>query len=738
MVQNGEVAIQPYIVHIPVNVHQLGTVEMREEIQSQIDAHHYTDYESNDRIRTYLERYPVVYVIHTDQQNPRNTSANQSQYTVYVGETNNIISRTRQHVQQDPKTRSDWKKIAATPEAMQYVIGSEYFNKSLTLDIENRLMHYMSSSDSVIKLNNRRTNAQGEYYTHTLFDSLFHDIWLELHQENPDLFPAEQIILDSALFKASPFHQLSDDQKEAENTILNLLSEIELNNTVEPTLILVSGAAGTGKTVLLSHLFYRILNEYDSDEVDDDDEETEDSSRENALSAYILVNHDEQLHVYNQIATKLGLQKKRGQIVLKPSSFIKQFSEQEVRGRQSREYPTIVEEADGTRHYIPQGKADIVLIDEAHLLNTQGNQAYTGTNMLADILRRAKVVVAVFDPSQILQSAQRWKDADLNQLFSSETGESVESVEEVNNDSVQPALFDASTVKNESMFYHAALEDVPFRRGAIELTQQFRIAAQEPTVKWLDQFIHEGIIGEIPRDTGELNPRANERGEKKWITEPYDLRVFDSPVALMQAIRRKAQEKADGADGKGLSRVLATYDWDYKRAKPNPDTEEFGSQWSVEMFRVDEEWHLGEPDEHTRGFDANDDDYFYYPWNYEIDDTDEEKAAQKMGELAWAEKPHTIDEIGSTYTIQGFDLNYAGVIIGPSVKFNEKTQRIEFDARASKNSRAKSVRYETDFSEENLRNELNVLLTRGVHGLYIFAADSALRKELLKQQAARK
>lgn len=38
----------------------------------------------------------------------------------------------------------------------------------------------------------------------------------------------------------------------------------------------------------------------------------------------------------------------------------------------------------------------------------------------------------------------------------------------------------------------------------------------------------------------------------------------------------------------------------------------------------------------------------------------------------WAERPETIQEVGSIYTIQGFDLNYAGVILGPSIKYDEK------------------------------------------------------------------
>ena len=54
--------------------------------------------------------------------------------------------------------------------------------------------------------------------------------------------------------------------------------------------------------------------------------------------------------------------------------------------------------------------------------------------------------------------------------------------------------------------------------------------------------------------------------------------------------------------------------------------------------------------------------------------------------LAWAEQKQTIGEVGSTFTIQGFDLNYAGVILGPSVKY--KDGRIVFDPDSSCNTKA--------------------------------------------------
>ena len=41
--------------------------------------------------------------------------------------------------------------------------------------------------------------------------------------------------------------------------------------------------------------------------------------------------------------------------------------------------------------------------------------------MLHDLLRRAKVVIAVFDPNQILQTSQRWSEEDQDILFPQQT-----------------------------------------------------------------------------------------------------------------------------------------------------------------------------------------------------------------------------------------------------------------------------------------------------------------------------
>ncbi|WP_268871106.1 DNA/RNA helicase domain-containing protein [Ureibacillus massiliensis] len=44
--------------------------------------------------------------------------------------------------------------------------------------------------------------------------------------------------------------------------------------------------------------------------------------------------------------------------------------------------------------------------------------------------------------------------------------------------------------------------------------------------------------------------------------------------------------------------------------------------------------------------------------------------------FTWAEKAATVNEAGSIYTIQGFDLNYVGVIRGTSISYYEQSDQL--------------------------------------------------------------
>ncbi|MDU7496808.1 GIY-YIG nuclease family protein [Sneathia sanguinegens] len=103
-----------------------------------------------------LTEYPVVYIHNWKDKN-------ENKYSVYIGETNDIYRRTEQHYEVLKKNNNSWQKNLNN--AGLYIIGHEHFNKSLTLDIENKLMLYLTSIDNVTKVCNGRGNPQKEYYT---------------------------------------------------------------------------------------------------------------------------------------------------------------------------------------------------------------------------------------------------------------------------------------------------------------------------------------------------------------------------------------------------------------------------------------------------------------------------------------------------------------------------------------------------------------------------------------------
>lgn len=168
--------------------------------------------------------------------------------------------------------------------------------------------------------------------------------------------------------------------------------------------------------------------------------------------------------------------------------------------------------------------------------------------------------------------------------------------------------------------------------------------------------------------------------------QPFDFRVFDDAQTLYEAIREHESQI-------GLCRMLATYDYPYV---------------------LDGQDHFI-----TEG-------RFHLRWDRSLPEA----------RLPWAERADTIDEVGSVYTVQGFDLNYVGIILGPSVDYDAKTDRITLDASRYEDRAAfagKTGIGDPDaLGEQIMLNAINVLMTRPTKGLYLYASRPALRARLLK------
>lgn len=151
----------------------------------------------------------------------------------------------------------------------------------------------------------------------------------------------------------------------------------------------------------------------------------------------------------------------------------------------------------------------------------------------------------------------------------------------------------------------------------------------------------------------------------------------------------------------GGSRLLSTYDWPYRLPKPGQG----GAAQKV--------WYV----------DCG--NGFRIPWDKYLPGVPE----------PWSEQPDSHKYCGSVYTIQGFDLTYAGVILGPSVGYDADTDELvihteRYEDHAAFMGRKNDETASVD-KERIVLNSINVLLTRGVRGLYLFAYDQELRKRLL-------
>ena len=84
--------------------------------------------------------------------------------------------------------------------------------------------------------------------------------------------------------------------------------------------------------------------------------------------------------------------------------------------------------------------------------------------------------------------------------------------------------------------------------------------------------------------------------------------------------------------------------------------------------------------------------------------------------------------MGCIYTAQGFEFDYAGVIIGPDLIYNTATQKIETVKSETSDPMLKSSPKEATMTfDDYVRNIYRVLMSRGMKGCYLYICDDNLR-----------
>jgi len=102
----------------------------------------------------------------------------------------------------------------------------------------------------------------------------------------------------------------------------------------------------------------------------------------------------------------------------------------------------------------------------------------------------------------------------------------------------------------------------------------------------------------------------------------------------------------------------------------------------------------------------------------------------------WIASSNALEEVGSIHTVQGYDLNYVGVIIGLDLRFDPVRRRLFIDRKSyfDKKGKENNPKLGKTYSDNDLLRFITqiyaVLMTRGIRGTYVYACDPGLREYL--------
>jgi hypothetical protein len=198
-----------------------------------------------------------------------------------------------------------------------------------------------------------------------------------------------------------------------------------------------------------------------------------------------------------------------------------------------------------------------------------------------------------------------------------------------------------------------------------QLTTQFRCGGSETFIEWVND-----TLGIVKSASPVLEP-----------SDSFEFRICQTPFELEQLIRARVDEGF-------TARMMAGYCWPW--SMPNSDG-------TLVDDVVIGDWSR--------------------PWNAKPDASRLAPGTPKAP--LWAYSPGGIDQVGCIYTAQGFEFDFAGIIVGNDFVYDlDKGQWIAHRDRSYDGTLKRSSSY-----LEYARNLYRVLLTRGMKGCYVYFLD---------------
>ncbi|MFR7635290.1 MAG: DNA/RNA helicase domain-containing protein [Lachnospirales bacterium] len=215
----------------------------------------------------------------------------------------------------------------------------------------------------------------------------------------------------------------------------------------------------------------------------------------------------------------------------------------------------------------------------------------------------------------------------------------------------------------------------------MELESQFRCNGSDGYIAWIDDVL-------------DIRKTANNDG----FDLDYDIKICDTPNEVKDIIfeKNKINNKA---------RLLAGYCWDWiKDGKNKSDVFDI----TIPEYNFAMSWNLG-------------------------------------NSTTWAIDQNSVNEIGCIHTAQGLEFDYAGVIIGNDLRYENNKVITDVKERAKTDQSIKGINklsrenpeQANKIADEIIKNTYRTLMTRGQKGCYIYCTDKKL-SEYLKRRLNQK
>ncbi len=421
-------------------------------------------------------------------------------------------------------------------------------------------------------------------------------------------------IVNSNLFKFSPFKALNSDQAIAVSALLEKLIE-GMRLDTKPTVV-IQGDPGTGKTIVAIYLI-KLLRDIAT------------------ISGDELLEEDS---IFSEYFTEENRVLLSG---LKLALVVPQQSLRATLQRVFKQTPGLSKDMVLTPFEAGASDEpfDLLIVDEAHRLGQRANQSSASLNK-----KFSEVNFKLFGEDRKDVTQLDWIKANSKaQVLMLDTEQAI-----------KPA--DLPVEKTKELIQAARSNDQLFR-----LTSQMRVAGGNGYLEFV-----KALFTDSPLPATSFSN--------------YDFRVFDDFAKMKREIEKLNSEH-------GLARLVAGFAWPWN-SKENPSAHDIEIQ-GVKL-----------------------------QWNQTVTD--------------WVNSPTSINEVGSIHTIQGYDLNYAGVIIGNDLSFDLGTKEFKFnresyfDKKGKENNPALGKSYSDEDLLQFVINIYKVLLTRGVKGTFVYIEDPGL------------